>query len=166
MGQSRSEKILENILGASNVLEPPQSREEKLLMQLLEKMDLLDKAIIWRGVTTTEITDGASTNPVTIDGSPYTAKSGDMVTYNSTEFVFNGTVWQEFGAASTIFTETLAAGDTTITIISSQIAVGSMVDIYTDVYGLEPTNVAVTAGQIVLTFDAQGVDIHVKVKVI
>lgn len=166
MGQSRTENILENMLGASNPLGEPQSREEALLMQILNKISVIDKAIIWRGVTTTEITDGSSTNPVVIDGSSYTAKSGDMVTYNSTEFVFNGTVWQEFGAASTIFTETLAAGDTTITIISSQIAVGSMVDIYTDVYGLEPTNVAVTAGQIVLTFDAQGVDIHVKVKVI
>lgn len=166
MGQSRNENILENMLGASNPLGEPRSREEALLMQLLDKISVIDKAIIWQGVTTTEITDGASTNPVTIDGTSYTAKSGDMVTYNSTEFVFNGTVWQEFGAASTIFTETLAAGDTTITIISSQIAIGSMVDIYTDVYGLEPTNVAVTAGQIVLTFDAQGVDIHVKVKVI
>lgn len=166
MGQSRNENILENMLGASNPLGEPRSREEALLMQLLDKLRVIDKAIIWQGVTTTEITDGASTNPVTIDSSPYTAKSGDMVTYDSTEFVFNGTVWQEFGAASTIFTETLAAGDTTITIISSQIAIGSTVDIYTDVYGLEPTNVAVTAGQIVLTFDAQGVDIHVKVKVI
>ena len=166
MGQSRNENILENMLGASNPLGEPQSREEALLMQLLDKISVIDKAIIWQGVTTTEITDGSSTNPVVIDGKSYTAKSGDMVTYDSTEFVFNGTVWQEFGAASTIFTETLAAGDTTITIISSQIAIGSTVDIYTDVYGLEPTNVAVTAGQIVLTFDAQGVDIHVKVKVI
>lgn len=166
MGQSRTENILENMLGASNPLGAPQSREETLLMQLLDKISVIDKAIIWQGVTTTEITDGSSTNPIVIDGSSYTAKSGDMVTYNSTEFVFNGTVWQEFGAASTIFTETLAAGDTTITITSSQIAIGSTVDVYTDVYGLEPTNVAVTAGQIVLTFDTQGVDIHVKVKVI
>ena len=166
MGQSRTENILENMLGASNPLGAPQSREEALLMQLLDKISVIDKAIIWQGVTTTEITDGSSTNPVIIDGSSYTAKSGDMVTYNSTEFVFNGTVWQEFGAASTIFTETLTAGDTTITITSSQIAIGSTVDVYTDVYGLEPTNVSVTAGQIVLTFNAQGVDISVKVKVI
>lgn len=166
MGQSRNEDILENMLGASNPLGEPRSREEALLMQLLDKISVIDKAIIWQGVTTTEITDGSSTNPVVIDGSSYTAKSGDMVTYNSTEFVFNGTVWQEFGAASTIFTETLTAGNTTITITDPQIAIGSTIDIYTDVYGLEPTNVAVTAGQIVLTFDAQGVDIHVKVKVI
>ena len=166
MGQSRNENILENMLGASNPLGEPQSREEALLMQLLDKISVMDKAILWQGVTTTEITDGASTNPVIINGESYTAKSGDMVTYNSTEFVFNGTVWQEFGAASTIFTETLAAGDTTITITDSNIAIGSMVDIYPDIYGLEPINVAVTAGQIVLTFDAQGVDVHMKVKVI
>ena len=166
MGQSRNEDILENMLGASNPLGEPQSREEALLMQLLEKISVIDKAIIWRGVTTTEITDGATTNPVTIDGDPYTAKTGDMVTYDSTEFVFNGTTWQEYGAASTIFTATLTAGETTVTITDSQIAIGATIDIYSDVYGLEPTNVAVTAGQIVLTYDAQGVDIHIKVKVI
>lgn len=166
MGQSRTENILENMLGASNPLGEPQSREETLLMQLLDKINVIDKAIIWHGVTTTEITDGASTNPVIINGSSYTAKSGDMVTYNSTEFVFNGTVWQEFGAASTIFTETLPAGDTGIGIVNSSIAIGSMIDIYTDVYGLEPTNVTVTAGRILMEFDAQAVDVHVKVKVI
>lgn len=165
MGQSRTENILENMLGASNPLGEPQSREEALLMQLLEKISVIDKAIIWRGVTTTEITDGSSTNPVTIDGASYTAKTGDMVTYESTEFVFNGTTWQEYGAASTIFAATLTAGETTVTITDSQIAVGSTIEVYTDIYGLEPTNVAVTAGQIVLTFVAQGVDVNIKVKV-
>ena len=165
MGQSRTENILENILGASNPLGAPQSREEALLMQLLEKISVIDKAIIWRGVTTTEITDGSSTNPVTIDGSSYTAKTGDMVTYESTEFVFNGTTWQEYGSASTIFSVTLTAGETTVTITDSQISVGATIEIYTDIYGLEPTNVAVTAGQIVLTFVAQGVDVNIKVKV-
>lgn len=36
MGQSRNENILENILGAENVLEDPQSRIETLLMEILE----------------------------------------------------------------------------------------------------------------------------------
>lgn len=35
MGQSRNENILENMLGASNPLGEPRSREEALLMQLL-----------------------------------------------------------------------------------------------------------------------------------
>lgn len=34
MGQSRTEDILENMLGADNELQPPQSRVERLLMQL------------------------------------------------------------------------------------------------------------------------------------
>lgn len=34
--QSRIEAILQNMLGANNVLEPPQSREEILLQQILE----------------------------------------------------------------------------------------------------------------------------------
>lgn len=36
MGQSRTEDILENMLGASNPLPEPQSREEYLLQQILE----------------------------------------------------------------------------------------------------------------------------------
>ena len=164
MGQSRSENILENILGASNVLEPPQSREEKLLMQLLEKLDVT--VLKWLGVTTTELTDGSSTNPITIDGESVPAYSGDTVTYNNVEFVYNGSVWQEFGEYSNVFSAILTAGSTSVTITNSEISIGSMIEIYTDVYDLKPTNVAVTAGQIVLTFDAQGVDVSIKVKVI
>ncbi|MBP5597829.1 MAG: hypothetical protein J6Y02_20845 [Pseudobutyrivibrio sp.] len=37
MGQSRNENILENMLGAHNPLGEPQSREEALLMQILEQ---------------------------------------------------------------------------------------------------------------------------------
>ena len=61
---------------------------------------------------------------------------------------------------------TLTAGSTSLTISSSYITTGSMLEIYTDVYGLQPTNVAVTTGQVVLTFTAQGVDLNIKVKVI
>lgn len=52
------------------------------------------------GVTTTPLTDGATTNPITINGSSVTAENGDVVTYNKDEFIFNGTVWQKFGSLS------------------------------------------------------------------
>ena len=52
------------------------------------------------GVTTTALTDGDSTNPVTINGQSVTAQSGDIVTYGSEEFIFNGSVWQSFGDLS------------------------------------------------------------------
>ena len=163
MGQSRTENILENMLGASNPLGAPQSREEALLMQLLDKLNV--KVLKWLGVTTTELEDGSTTNPIIINGESATADVGDTVTYGAIEFVFNGEAWQKFGDLSNVFSATLTAGSTTVTITNSEIAIGSMVEVYTDVYGLEPTNVAVTAGQVVCTFSAQGVDIHIKVKV-
>jgi len=51
----------------------------------------------WLGVTTTEITDGSATNPITIDGEQVTAVNGNITAYGNSEFIFNGTVWQEFG---------------------------------------------------------------------
>lgn len=52
------------------------------------------------GVTTTALTDGATTNPITIGGASVTAKKGDIATYGSAEFIFNGTAWQAFGDLS------------------------------------------------------------------
>lgn len=52
------------------------------------------------GVTTTALTDGATTNPITINGSSVTAVKGNIATYGSAEFIFNGTAWQAFGDLS------------------------------------------------------------------
>ena len=54
------------------------------------------------GVTTTELTDGSTTNPITINGESVTAKKGEIANYGSKEFIFNGSVWQEFGDMSAI----------------------------------------------------------------
>ncbi len=51
----------------------------------------------YKGTTTTAIENGSTTNPITIDGESYTAVFGDIVVYNYTEFVFDGTQWGEFG---------------------------------------------------------------------
>ena len=51
----------------------------------------------WLGVTTTPLTDGASTNPILINGESVTAETGNITSYENAEFIFNGTVWQEFG---------------------------------------------------------------------
>ena len=54
------------------------------------------------GVTTTELSDGSTTNPITIVGEsdPVTAVVGNIVNYGSAEFIFNGTAWAEFGDLS------------------------------------------------------------------
>ena len=53
--------------------------------------------IVLRGTTTTALTDGATTNPVSISGSDFTAANQDAVFYGNKEFVFDGTNWHEFG---------------------------------------------------------------------
>lgn len=58
------------------------------------------------GVTTTTLSDGSTTNPITIDGESVTAVAGNIVSYNDTttslytakDFIFNGTKWQEFAS--------------------------------------------------------------------
>ena len=56
------------------------------------------------GVTTTDIKTNPSTNPVTIAGAQVTATVGDIVNYESGEFIWNGAEtnpqWQEFGDLS------------------------------------------------------------------
>lgn len=56
--------------------------------------------IHFRGETTTALTDGATTNPITINGESYTAVSGDLVLYDESEFLFDGTKWIEMGTLS------------------------------------------------------------------
>ena len=52
------------------------------------------------GVTTTALTDGAITNPIKINNVDVTAKKGNIATYGSAEFIFNGMAWQAFGDLS------------------------------------------------------------------
>jgi hypothetical protein len=108
MGQSRNENILENMLGAQNPLGDPQSREEALLMQILE---------------------------------------------------------QGGGGGHTDVTGTLNAGSTSITLTDESITTDSTVDIYTDTFGVNPTDATVSTGSITLTFEEQSNDLGVKVRI-
>lgn len=58
----------------------------------------------WIGITTTALTDGASTNPITINGQSVTAVAGNITSYDEQEYIFNGSVWQEFGDLSDLGT--------------------------------------------------------------
>lgn len=62
-----------------------------------ERIEALENYTDYLGVTTTALTDGSTTNPITINGEAVTAKKGNIANYGSKEFIFNGTVWQEFG---------------------------------------------------------------------
>lgn len=57
----------------------------------------ISAAIKYQGITTTELTDGATTNPIVIDGDSYTAVRGDEVIYGGREYLFTGSKWQQLG---------------------------------------------------------------------
>ena len=69
----------------------------------------LASALKYCGITTTKLTDGATTNPVVIGDTNHTATAGCVVFYEDTEggksttkeFVFNGSKWELLGADST-----------------------------------------------------------------
>ena len=69
----------------------------------------LASALKYCGITTTKLTDGATTNPVVIDGANHNATAGCVVFYEDTEgdksttkeFVFNGSKWELLGGDST-----------------------------------------------------------------
>ena len=64
-----------------------------------------EKPLNYLGVTTTALSDGATTNPIMIDGESVTAKKDDYVTYNSKDFIFNGTTWHEVGDLENYYTK-------------------------------------------------------------
>lgn len=68
-------------------------------------------------------------------------------------------------AMFTDVTGTLTAGSTSVTLSNAAITTSSTLDIYTDVYGVNPTDVSVSSGNVTLTFEAQDSNIGVKVRV-
>lgn len=57
----------------------------------------LGQALYWIGVTTTALTDGDTTNPITVNSEQVTANAGAVAQYNGTEFVWSGSAWQLLG---------------------------------------------------------------------
>ena len=71
--------------------------------------DLASKAsagLQWKGIASaagdTTFADNITTNPVTVNGTSFTAVANDVVAQDGKEFVFNGTAWQEFGSTGSL----------------------------------------------------------------
>ena len=76
------------------------SGAEYRITTLESEVAALSNATHWLGITTTSLSDGATTNPITIGGESVTAVSGDIVQdSNGQEYIFNGTAWQAFGSS-------------------------------------------------------------------
>lgn len=60
----------------------------------------LGNALYWVGVTTTALSDGDTTNPITVNGQSVTVKTGAMAQYDGDEYVWNGSAWQFIGQSN------------------------------------------------------------------
>lgn len=68
-----------------------------------ELIAALEGSTAYLGVTTTELVDNVTTDPsIVVAGETVTAQAGGIATYGSKEFIYNGTVWQEFGDLSAL----------------------------------------------------------------
>lgn len=77
----------------------------------------LGQALYWIGVTTTALTDGDTTNPITVGGESVTANVGGIASYDGTEFAWNGSAWQMLapGNLGTLAYQNSASGSYTPT---------------------------------------------------
>ena len=64
----------------------------------------LTSSTSYLGMTTTAIKDGATTSPVTIGDQSVVPKSGDIVGYGNSEFIWSGVEnkWREFGSTGSL----------------------------------------------------------------
>ena len=89
--------------------------------------------------------------------------------YDGAILMVNGNEWAAvyppFAPKPTTITGTLTAGSTSLVLSNSAITTDSTIDIYTDKWGVNPTDVVVATGKVTLTFEAQAAALNVKVEV-
>ncbi len=117
-----------------------------------------------RNSTLTVLSDGVGT--VMIGEDVYDAASG-MYSEVIAELQEDVAELQEDVAALsfTELTGTLTAGNTSITLSNAAITADSTIEVYTDTYGVNPSDVTVAVGAVTLTFEAQASDLGVKVRI-
>lgn len=85
-------------------------------------------------------------------------QDGDVLSYDSnTSKWVNKKLYTDYEA-------TLTAGDTTVTILNAAITGNETIDVYTNVFGVNPTDIVASSGSIVLTFPVQASNVSVKVR--
>ena len=60
----------------------------------------LSSALKYIGETTSDISDGSTTNPIVINGQSVTVVAGNVVTKGAKEFIWKGSAWEELGDES------------------------------------------------------------------
>lgn len=132
------------------------------------------EAIVGIGIATTTqagiVKPDGETITVDTDGTIHSAGSSTTGNYNDLlnkpklngiEIVGNKTS-ADYGLGKQ-FTATLSAGSTHIEFDDAIFNDNSIIDVYTSVYGINPTDVTVTTGTILLDFSEQSIDVDIMV---
>jgi len=96
-------------------------------------------------------------------GTSVTANPSGSATDTLNKLQVGSTIYSIPSGGGLIVSGTLAAGATSITLSDAGITTSAMVDIYTDEYGVNPTDAVVTNGSITLTFAARQTALNIKV---
>lgn len=83
----------------------------------------ISQAMHFKGITTTEMTDGRTTAAVTIGGNSYTPSDGDVVLYSDSEFVWTGSAWERLGRDSSFITSYTSYGKISVSGVTGTDAV-------------------------------------------
>ena len=112
------------------------------------------------GYTTKVVTVGRDEGTVTEVGDAFNASN-----MNDLENRIYNAITGGGGASWIDISGTLTAGTTSITLSDASITTSSTLDVYTDTFGINPTNMTATTGSVTLTFESQASDLGVKVRV-
>lgn len=129
----------------------------------------------WREISTGGGGGGASVSMGTTEPTAASGSDGDLyVQYDGTTyevvamFVKINGAWRTIATGEVIYSDfitSLSAGSTSVTISDSLITTASTIDVYTDTFGVNPTDVAISTGSVTLTFNAQSDAVSIKVRV-
>lgn len=110
------------------------------------------------GYVTKSVTVGRDEGTITEAGDAFNATNMNDLEDRIEAAIEGGDLWTDF-------TGTLTAGSTSLTISNALITESSTFDYYTEYFGINPVGASVTNGSITLTFEAQDIDLGVKVRV-
>lgn len=75
------------------------------------------------------------------------------------------TAWKEYGEKSILLSQTLTAGETSVTFTSSEITATVLIDVYTSVAGLAYQSMTGSVGSVTVTYEEQASDITVTLEI-
>ena len=120
------------------------------------------QALVYNG-TSEKWENGQGGGGTTVVANPSGTATADLVKLQVGNNIYG--IPSGSGGSWTDVTGTLTAGNTSITLSDASIETTSTIDFYTNEFGVNPTDVSVSAGSVTLTFEAQSTDLGVKIRV-